>query len=217
MSDLSEIPENNSGEPEIESPVDGPTPDWMKAATSGGDSSLDETNVPDWLQSIRSGDEISAESGSQASVASEPASPEASAGEDDSMSDLERLLAEEGIDLSTVDEERPDEAEGMSARDFLISTSDDELVRKKLDSELMDVEPSPAPPPEPEPEPPTAPPAPESAPEPAPPAPTPEPTPEPVPEAPASEPIPPAPVPVGAVDDDDDKMVVEEDLPDWLR
>jgi hypothetical protein len=48
------------------------------------------------------------------------------------MSDIERLLAEEGIDLSSVDEERPAGAEGMSARDWMITTSDDEVIRKRI-------------------------------------------------------------------------------------
>jgi hypothetical protein len=231
MSDLSDVtPENDSGEPEIESPFDGPMPDWMKvAASSSGGSSLDEDKVPDWLQSIRTGQGEPSAGGEET-----PPGPKASAVEtpaaDDGMSDLERLLAEEGIDLGTVAEERPEGAEAMSARDWLISTSDDELVRKRLDTEP--VEEAPAPPPAPEPEPEAPPPAPvpepvatvdevveeelpdwlqdvsadETLPAERPPS-VPPPTPEPV--SPVPEPV--------ATIDDDDKMVVAEDLPDWLQ
>ena len=107
MSDLPDVPpEDESGE--VESPVDGPMPDWMKvAASSGGDSSLDEKDVPDWLQSIRAGEESTPSESEEESVMEPEASSAATS--DDSMSDLERLLAEEGIDLGSVDEERPDD------------------------------------------------------------------------------------------------------------
>src|SRR5690606_32187272 len=36
-------------------------------------------------------------------------------------------------------EERPAGAENMSAKDWLISTSDDDLVRKRLDPETLDL------------------------------------------------------------------------------
>ena len=88
---------NNSGD-EIESPADGPMPDWMKSAAASGDSSsMDEGNVPDWLQTIRSGDTVDADSATPAATAASGTSEASSA--DDEMSDLERLLAEEGIDL----------------------------------------------------------------------------------------------------------------------
>lgn len=46
------------------------------------------------------------------------------------LSDLERLLAEEGIDLNSVADAPPAEAQGMSAKEWLIASSDDELIRK---------------------------------------------------------------------------------------
>ena len=93
---------------EIESPVDGPMPDWLKVASSSKGSSMDESQVPDWLRSIRAGQDSDPEAKS-APVPPPPSSPVASAASesDDGMSDLERLLAEEGIDLNTVSEERP--------------------------------------------------------------------------------------------------------------
>src|SRR3712207_7063481 len=42
------------------------------------------------------------------------------------------LFRSEGIDLGSVAEERPEGAEGMSARDWMISTSDDEMIRKRV-------------------------------------------------------------------------------------
>jgi hypothetical protein len=113
---------------EIEPPTDGPTPDWMKAATSSDtSSSLTEENMPSWLKEIKSG-----KTKANPSKATEPADDTSG-----SMSDLERLLAEEGIDLSAVAEERPEGAEGMSARDWIISTSDDELIRKRIGADAM--------------------------------------------------------------------------------
>ena len=104
MSNSDVSPENGSSENEIESPVDGPTPDWMKMATSASSSgpSLTEENTPDWLKAIKTG---------KGTPQKEP--PAKTETEDDpyaGMSDLERLLAEEGIDLGTVSEERPEEA-----------------------------------------------------------------------------------------------------------
>jgi len=46
------------------------------------------------------------------------------------LSDLERLLAEEGIDLNAAVDAPPAEAQGMSAKEWLIASSDDELIRK---------------------------------------------------------------------------------------
>ncbi|HMR65006.1 MAG TPA: hypothetical protein PKE64_13440 [Anaerolineae bacterium] len=113
---------------DIESPVDGPTPDWMKAATSSDTgSSLSDENMPSWLKEIKSGK----------TLANASPNPEPVDDPTDSMSDLERLLAEEGIDLSAVAEERPEGAEGMSARDWIISTSDDDLIRKRIGADAM--------------------------------------------------------------------------------
>ena len=129
MSDSDGSPENNSSENEIESPVDGPTPDWMKMATSSSSGpSLTEEDTPDWLKDIKAGKT------SQQEEAKEKPDEETEA----SMSDLERLLAEEGIDLESVAEERPEDAEGMSARDWMISTSDDELIRSRVGADEAD-------------------------------------------------------------------------------
>jgi hypothetical protein len=225
MSDLKEKdPENEgSGQEEIESPTDGPPPDWMKTATSSAGSSFSDDEAPDWLKNIRAGKSTETEA-----EASEGDS--AGAAEDDGLSDLERLLAEEGIDLTGVEDERPEEAEGMSVKDWMIATSDDEIIRKRIGAEPGE---EPVPPPAPEPEPA------EPAPQPEPPLAEPAPVPEPVwaagdqdvveeelpdwlreisDEVETSPPLETAPEPIAAVEEvEDDKMVVDEDLPDWLR
>lgn len=130
MTDAADKSSEEKGQ-EIESPA-GKTPDWMKLATSASSSgpALTDENTPAWLKSIRAGKGISKES--------EPAKPESpAASSSDSMSDLERLLAEEGIDLGSVVEERPEGSENMSARDWLIATSSEELIRSKLGAEPM--------------------------------------------------------------------------------
>src|SRR5688572_19309818 len=108
MDNLNKKPEDDTPGDEIESPVDGPTPDWMRLATSAGsDSSLTEENTPAWLKSIRAGQSLAKDPKStEAKPATEPPATQAAA--DDTMSDLERLLAEEGIDLSSVAEDRPE-------------------------------------------------------------------------------------------------------------
>jgi hypothetical protein len=175
-----ESSENESSENEIESPVDGPVPDWMKMATSdSSDPSLTEENVPDWLKDIKSGKGMATEEEADSQSDDDPQT---------GMSDLERLLAEEGIKLETVDEDRPEGAAGMSIRDWMISTSDDDMIRK-IDAAVHDEAPAPTPITE------VAPIPPETA----------EPAPVPTPE------------PAVAADDEDDKMVVEDGLPDWLR
>jgi hypothetical protein len=157
MSDQNEKrPDNGEEQPPIESPIDGPTPDWMRSATSSRGSSFQESDAPDWLKNIRAG--------------KTPPTPDEPAAEDDDMSDLARLLADEGIDLDDLDDERPQGSEGMSVKDWMIATSDDELIRKRVGAEVM--------PPQPEPE---------------------------------------APPPAPTVSLDADKMIVTDDLPDWLR
>jgi hypothetical protein len=130
---MSDSNKNDPSENEIESPVDGPIPDWMRMATASSSSpSLTEETTPDWLKAIQSG-----KSPSKSEPAPEPAETEDSyAG----MSDLERLLAEEGIDLGSVAEERPSGASGMSVRDWMISTSEDEMIRKKVGAEPLEEE-----------------------------------------------------------------------------
>ena len=55
MSNTDVSPEESSAD-EIESPVDGPIPDWMRMATSASSGpSLTEENTPDWLKEIKSG------------------------------------------------------------------------------------------------------------------------------------------------------------------
>jgi hypothetical protein len=105
--------EQNAGE--IESPADGPPPDWMRTATSAtGGSSFNEDNAPDWLKNIRAGKEgRQAPEASQADEDASEGEPATNASEDETgaeseLSDLERLLAEEGIDLTGVGDERPE-------------------------------------------------------------------------------------------------------------
>ncbi|HXW00762.1 MAG TPA: hypothetical protein VEC93_20270, partial [Anaerolineae bacterium] len=142
MDDLNKKSEDDLSGEEIESPVDGPTPDWMRLATSGGSgSSLTEENTPAWLKSVRAGQGLSKDTKSnEAKPATEPPTSQAAA--NDNMSDLERLLAEEGIDLGSVEEERPEGAEAMSARDWLIATSSEEIIRNKLGAAPVEEEPA---------------------------------------------------------------------------
>ncbi len=109
---------------EIESPVDGPTLDWMSSMASPTTGGSDE-DAPDWLSDIKAGKSPSAQE------------PETQSDDDPytGMSDLERLLAEEGVDLGTVAEDRPEGSEGMSTRDWMIATSDDEMIRKIAEDE----------------------------------------------------------------------------------
>lgn len=143
MDDVNKNPKDEAEGNEIESPVDGPTPDWMRLATSAGGSgsSLTEENTPAWLKSIRAGQGMTQEK--KPTEPPPPAQPAAQA--DEGLSDLERLLAEEGIDLGSVAEERPEGSGDMSARDWLISTSSEEIIRNKLGAPPPAKEP-PAPP-----------------------------------------------------------------------
>ncbi len=147
MSDLKNI--NPDNEEEIESPIEGPPPDWMKTATSSAGSSFKENEAPEWLRNIRAGKGSSTtESKEEASVAGD----ESAAGSTETMSDLERLLAEEGIDLTGVADERPEGAEGMSVKDWMIATSDDEIIRRKIGAEPIEEPPAPKVAPKPLPE-----------------------------------------------------------------
>ncbi|MBE7474818.1 MAG: hypothetical protein DPW09_14160 [Anaerolineae bacterium] len=145
MDDVNKNPKDETEGNEIESPVDGPTPDWMRLATSAGSSgsSLTEENTPAWLKSIRAGQGVTQEKKPAEPPSPPPAQPAAQA--EEGLSDLERLLAEEGIDLGSVAEERPEGSSGMSARDWLISTSSEEIIRNKLGAQPPAEEP-PAPP-----------------------------------------------------------------------
>jgi len=126
MSNVNIPQEDDSFEDEIESPADGPTPDWMKLATSSSSKpSLTAENTPSWLKNIQAG---------KAPDKAQPAPAPKPVADTSGMSDLERLLAEEGIDLKSVSEERPTGSEGMSARDWMIATSDDEMIRKRVGS-----------------------------------------------------------------------------------
>lgn len=193
----------DSGKAEIESPTDGPPPDWMRVVASGSHTSLKEEDTPDWLKDIRAGKGKAKEN--DVNDSQPAASPDTGS---EGLSDWERLLAEEGIDLSTVSEERPQGAEGMSARDWLIASSDDEMIRNRIGSE-----------------PPAAPPA-------------EEPKPAPVAaehdriveedlpdwlrdEEQLEEEITPAAVkpglPVAAQEEEEEGLIVEAELPDWLQ
>lgn len=128
MSNVDVPHDKDSDGNEVESPVDGPTPDWMRMATSASNEpSLTEENTPDWLREIQSG-------------STTPSGAKKSAAADDEMSDLERLLAEEGIDLNSVEDDIPAEAAGMSARDWMIATSDDEVIRKRIGDTSFEME-----------------------------------------------------------------------------
>ncbi|MCG3212109.1 MAG: hypothetical protein FOGNACKC_05756 [Anaerolineae bacterium] len=133
MSNVDVPQDNDSPEDEIESPVDGPTPDWMKMATSSSSKpSLTEENTPAWLKNIKAG---------KSKDEPQPATPPQSQESASTMTDLERLLAEEGVDLDSVPESRPPGAEGMSARDWMIATSDDEMIRNRVGEEpFMDTD-----------------------------------------------------------------------------
>lgn len=72
--------------------------------------------------------EIAAATAPDGAVVPEPTG--APSPDEGALSDLERLLAEEGIDLHAVADEPPAEARGMSAKEWLIASSDDELIRK---------------------------------------------------------------------------------------
>ncbi len=146
MANLADVPpEDQAADNQVESPVDGPTPDWMRLATSSSSSSsstLTEEKTPDWLKKIRAGQSMTKEpTPPEKKAVTSP--PPAQASGSEAMSDLERLLAEEGIDLGTVAEERPPEAGGMSARDWLIATSSDEIIRKQVGAGPAEPEPLP--------------------------------------------------------------------------
>ncbi len=146
MTNAADVPPEDKSDQEVESPVDGPTPDWMRLATSASSGpSLTEENMPTWLKSIKAGKGLTKDEPqpAQSQPASEPSTDEASSG--DALSDLERLLAEEGIDLSSVSEERPEGSENMSARDWLIATSSDEIIRNKLETKPAEEAPAPTP------------------------------------------------------------------------
>jgi hypothetical protein len=139
MTNAADVPPEDKSNEEVESPVDGPTPDWMRLATSASSGpSLTEENMPAWLKSIKAGKGLTKDEPqpAQSQPDSEPSADEASSS--DTISDLERLLAEEGIDLSSVSEERPEGSENMSARDWLISTSSDEIIRNKLETKPVE-------------------------------------------------------------------------------
>src|SRR5262245_15124033 len=110
---MSDSDKNKPSENDIESPNEGPTPDWMRLATSGsGSPSLTEENTPDWLKKIRSGKNVPKQEPAPEPKKAPPPAPKPSQ-EDPyaGMSDLERLLAEEGIELGSVAEERPEGSE----------------------------------------------------------------------------------------------------------
>jgi hypothetical protein len=112
---------------------------------------LTEENTPAWLKSIRAGQGVTQEKKPAEPTPPPLAQPAAQA--DEGLSDLERLLAEEGIDLGSVAEERPEGSSGMSARDWLISTSSEEIIRNKLGATPLAEEPPVLPSPSPAPAP----------------------------------------------------------------
>lgn len=207
--------------PPQESPPPSPPAAKPAAPPADDDKMVVQEDLPDWLRD----DDGFAEAEPAPEITPEPVGD--SGGDDDSMSDLERLLAAEGIDMGALEDETPEEAQGMSVSEWMQHTTDDPMIRKlglRLKEESEEAGPLPDPAPDPGPA------APvmtddddkmvvqedlpdwlrddfgdDSAPD-EPPALA---TPEPAPPAPA--------VPIAADDDDDDKMVVQDDLPDWLR
>ena len=81
------------------------------------------------------------------------AAPPASVEEEED--DLMRLLAEEGIDMSSLEEDRPEGSEGMSVRDWIAATSTESPLAdasksgKPKEPEQFEVSPEPEPPAEP--------------------------------------------------------------------
>jgi tetratricopeptide (TPR) repeat protein len=112
-------------------------PDWLREVAAGEpvvpeaaepvaeappEVEVDEGGLPDWLQDFTQlpGEDIEPET--------QPVSPEA-AGEpvaraDEGRAMWEEILAEEGVDLASAEEMRPPEAEGMTAEEWLRSTTD---------------------------------------------------------------------------------------------
>jgi hypothetical protein len=97
-------------------------PDWLAVIAAGG--TLDETQPEgaqlDWLSE-------QGESGAQPVPSEASAEPVAEADEGRAL--WEQILAEEGVDLTSAQEARPPEAEGMTAEEWLRSTSDQTRMR----------------------------------------------------------------------------------------
>ncbi|MFQ5610605.1 MAG: hypothetical protein ACE5H9_00565 [Anaerolineae bacterium] len=119
-------------------------PDWLRNA-EGGDADSDDSDLPDWLKNLDESGSLEDDSGAadlpdwlqdesvDASVDEPvdddlPPAPavEASA-EDEEDEDgralWEQILAEEGLDLTDVAEERPEGSGDMTASEWLIATS----------------------------------------------------------------------------------------------
>jgi tetratricopeptide (TPR) repeat protein len=106
-------------------------PDWLAAIAAGKSLEGAETEVAapaapetqadqlDWLNEWEQ-----AEAEAPTAVPTVPAAGEPVAEADEGRALWDQILAEEGVDLTTAKEERPPEAAGMSAEDWLRSTFD---------------------------------------------------------------------------------------------
>jgi hypothetical protein len=94
---------------------------------------VDEASLPDWLRDLK---EPATEEQAEALA---PA-PEPTATADEGRSLWERILAEEGLDLGGVEEAPPPEAAGMTAEEWLRSTSDLERAPARPAAEQPPVE-----------------------------------------------------------------------------
>jgi hypothetical protein len=110
-------------------------PDWLRE----DDKMVVVNELPDWLREVQSKQEEALLRSTDKNMTDDESlttkieeDKVSVAGEDENlsteMSDLERLLAEEGIDLNSVEEEIPEGAKRMSVRHWMISTSHDELI-----------------------------------------------------------------------------------------
>jgi hypothetical protein len=106
----------------------------------------EEDNLPPWLE------EVDTEEATATDTTSEEVPSTELAAEDDEDDDLwKQILAEEGLDLEEVPEDRPEGAENMSVRDWIAATSEESPLAQP--GRPADAAPDAPPAEEPEPEP----------------------------------------------------------------
>ncbi|HEY85932.1 MAG TPA: hypothetical protein G4N96_12570, partial [Chloroflexi bacterium] len=108
----------------------------------------DDEELPDWLQDVDA-DESEAEE--QPPEASEAVSEPAAAEVDDADDLWKQILAEEGLDLDDIAEERPEGAEDMSVEDWMAATAGESAQRQAKSDLVQPKESKPKPEPEPQP------------------------------------------------------------------
>jgi tetratricopeptide (TPR) repeat protein len=113
--------------PEVpeEAPSEAGEPDWLAAIAAGKSLEGAETEAPTPAAPQAQSDQLDW-LGEWEQIETPPAAPEA-AGEpvaeaDEGRALWDQILAEEGVDLASAKEERPPEAQGMAAEDWLRST-----------------------------------------------------------------------------------------------